>query len=752
MERLYGKNSRGRRASTSTNSPLRPGSGSGARKTPTPTGKRSSSKSESDAVNVSSTAPLPGLNDKRREKDSCPCNQSLGCWKIDCSKCGQFWHIDCVGLTGLDDKIINSLSQYLCPLCFVSPVPTTDTTVDVCHICRNTLSLQHSNLAYQSSIASKNIEHFSQFCALLKNLDMNSLSKNMDTLSQFDSRLKHILLKENSLLGLDTEIKILSRILTDHKQQDESFKLLNSNISRLQEELLAFSHPNPLPPNALSDSSEHLLADISSKLEALQSNESSITAGLSELKHSVESLRSTERVPATSSLPSHTPNTTISPDSSFQLHPSRMHAPSEMPIPPTPHKQMHTSDIQLDFIEQADAEELTRFIEGCTFESENGHSVISFGTTYRYTGSQSSDKVPPIPESLKPLLDKINNVQSEIYRAKYPDQPYLTAPPINSILINKYEGSNSYLPKHSDREATIHPESSIFTLSLGQRCVVKFTERLTGMEVTQTCPNRSLYTMSRRSQEVYDHEIERGSVLDGIRYSLTFRSISWMNKNSTSLHGDSNTRFLRFGSNKRGTFGEQMPGQKFWAPKIRDIDPVSCMGYSNVVLLCGINDIKESHIKCEKDVADCYAELKLKIKQIKLLSPSTKAVFVCQLLPTKDLTLNRKVNDFNKLLHFDLFPSCKDVEFVEGFGQFVCNRVLAPELSMHFDRLGRLDMLHLNRAGGRVLAGLIKQCIFHKFHGGVDKRRHTGRVNGRLYRKVVETRLHISGMVDGCQV
>ncbi|KAL5267817.1 hypothetical protein ACHWQZ_G004758 [Mnemiopsis leidyi] len=747
---LYGKNNRGRRASTSTNSPLRPGSGPGARKTPT--GKRSSSKSESDTVNVSSTAPLPGLSDKRREKGSCPCNQSLGCWKIDCSKCGQFWHVDCVGLTGLDDTVINSLSQYLCPLCFVSPVPTTETTVDVCHICRNTLSLQHSNLAYQSSISSENVEHFSQFCALLGSLDMNSLSKNMDTLSQFDSRLKHILLKENSLQGLDTEIKSLSRILTEHKQQDESIHLLNSNISQLQKELRTFSHPNPPPQNALSASSEHLLADISCKLEALQTNESSITAGLSELKHSVESLRSTERLSATSPLPSRTPNTTMPPDTTFQLHPSRMQAPLEQPIPPVPHKQMHTSDIQLDFIEQAEAEELTRFIEGCPFESENGHSVISFGTTYRYTGSKSSDKVPPIPEPLKPLIEKINNVQSEIYKAKYPDQPYLMAPQINSILINKYEGSNSYLPKHSDREATIHPESSIFTLSLGQRCVVKFTERLTGMEVTQTCPNRSLYTMSRRSQEVYDHEIEQGSLPDGIRYSLTFRSVSWMNKNSTSLHGDSNTRFLRFGSNKRGTFGEQMPGQKFWAPKIRDIDPVSCMGYSNVVLLCGINDIKESHIKCEKDVADCYAELKLKIKQIKLLSPSTKAVFVCQLLPTKDLTLNRKVNDFNKLLHFDLFPNCKDVEFVEGFGQFVCNRVLAAELSMHFDRLGRHDMLHLNRAGGRVLASLIKQSIFHRFHGGVDKRRHTGRVNGRLYSNVVETRLHTSGMVDGCQV
>ena len=747
---LYGRSKPG----TSTSSPHRTGLGSAARRTPSSTGKKSSSKSESDAVDVSSSAPLPSLNDKHRKKSSCPCNQSLGCWKIDCSKCGQLWHVDCVGLKGLDDKIINSIPQYLCPLCFVSPVPTTETTVDVCHICRNTLSLQQSNLAYESSIASNNIENFNQICALLGSLDMNSLTKNMDTLSQFDSRLKHILLKENSLLGLDNEIKTLSNLLTEHKQHEdhESLNVLNSNISRLLEELQTFTQPTPPPSNAPSESSEHLLADISCKLQALQANESSISANLSELKHSVESLKSTESMPAASSLPSCTPNEIPLPDHSFPLHPSRTQAPSEQPIPPIPHKQRHTSDIKLDFIEQAEADELTKFLESCSFKSENGHSVTSFGETYRYTGSRSSDKVPPIPESLKPLLVKINNVQSEIYKARYPDKPYLTAPSINSLLINKYQGPNSYLPKHSDREATIHPESSIFTLSLGQRCVVKFTERLTGKEVTQTCPDRSLYTMSRRSQEVYDHEIEQGSLTDETRYSLTFRSISWMNKNSTSLHGDSNTRFLRFGSNKKGTFGEQMPGQKFWAPKIRDIDPVSCMGYSNVVLLCGINDIKESHIKCENDVADCYAELKLKIKQIKLLSPSTKAVFVCQLLPTKDLTLNRKVNDFNKLIHFDLFPTCKDVEYVEGFGQFVCNRVLAAELSMLFDRFGRYDMLHLNRAGARVLASLIKQSIFLRFHGGVDKRRHTGSVNGRLYSNVAETRLQLSGMVDGCQV
>ncbi|KAL5264241.1 hypothetical protein ACHWQZ_G005360 [Mnemiopsis leidyi] len=434
----------------------------------------------------------------------------------------------------------------------------------------------------------------------------------------------------------------------------------------------------------------------------------------------------------------------------ISFHPTRV-PQTGCEVPLVQHRQIPVSDTKHEFVDQTEANELQVFFDSCSFKPENGHSVMSFGSPYQYTGSQSSTDVPPIPDILKPLLERVNSVQSDIYRSLYPDQPFLAPPEINSCLVNKYQGSDSYLPRHADREMTIHPESSIFTISLGQSCDVTFTERESGTESSHPCPDRSLYIMSRRSQEVFDHEIEKGSMPAGIRYSLTFRCISWTHKNSTCLIGDSNTRFLRFGSNKRGTFGEQMPGQKFWAPKLRDIDPVSCMGYSNVVLLCGINDIKESQIQCESDVADCYTLLKQKIKQIKSLSACT-TVFVCQLLPTKDLTLNRKVNDFNRLIHFDLFPSCKDVEYVEGFRQFVCNRVLAAELSMHLDRLGRFDMLHLNRAGARVLASLIKQSIFLRVHGGVDKRRHTGRVNGRLYSNVVATSLHPSGMVDGCQV
>ena len=736
---LYGKN----KATADPNSPFR--TGSGARKTPTLTGRKPSSKSESDALNVSSSKPLPSLISKHRQKDNCPCNESLGSWKIDCSKCGQFWHVDCVGLQGLNEKSINSLTQYLCPLCYVSPVPTTETTVDVCHICRNTLSLQHANLAYESSIASENI---GQFCSLLGSLDMKALTKNMDTLSQFDCRLKHLLLKENSLVGLDSEIRTLSNLLADHKTATSNNESLAKCISELQEDIKILQLPSPTP--TCNDSSDRFLIDISEKLDRICREEADITTGLERLRESLEAAQS-NHIPQPAR-PTNAPSHHLHAAPSFPVHPTRLSPSTEPETPPVPHNQVPVSDTKPEFLEHTEAEELKAFLDSTTFNQENGHSVISFGTPYQYNGSKSSSEVPPFPDCLKPLLARINTIQAELYGSLYSGQSHLTAPVINSCLINRYVGPDSYLPRHSDSEPSIHPESSIFTISLGQSSDIKFTERLSGTESSHTCSDRSLYIMSRRSQEIFDHEMEKGSISEGTRYSLTFRCVGWANKNSTCLIGDSNTRFLKFGSNKRGTFGEQMPGQKFWAPKIEEIDPVSCMGYSNVVLLCGINNIKQTNIRCEKDVTDCFVVLKQKIKQIQMLSPSVKAVYVCPLLPTKDLTLNRKVNDFNKLICFDLIPTCKDVVCVGGFDQFACNRVLAGELSMLFDRYGRFDMLHLNRAGARVLAGLIKHSVFLRLHNGVDKRRRTGRVDGRLYSNVVRSRSHHSGLVDGCQV
>jgi hypothetical protein len=200
--------------------------------------------------------------------------------------------------------------------------------------------------------------------------------------------------------------------------------------------------------------------------------------------------------------------------------------------------------------------------------------------------------------------------------------------------------------------------------------------------------------------------------------------------------GDSNTGGLRFGSDKRGMFGELMPGKKFWAPTIDDIDPTSCLGYSNAVILCGINDIKHSEVTSESDVIGFYQKLKMKVQQIKSLSPQTH-IYICRLLPTKDNVLNQKVITFNRAIYSDMLKTCKGVTCVDGFVKFADrNHCLTPELSKSLDRSGRPDMLHLNSSGVRVLASLIKQSIFYRINGGVDRRRHSNRVNGRLYSEV----------------
>jgi hypothetical protein len=352
----------------------------------------------------------------------------------------------------------------------------------------------------------------------------------------------------------------------------------------------------------VSEPSENLLKDISRKLDKLCTDETSISAGLEQLKVSIDDVHSKQQ-------------TMMQCGPSAQPHPTSSNAPSTQPstipiVPPLTDSELHVDHKQVPYtksetilIEADEAAQITNFLNTCNFKQENGHSVISFGEPYEYTGSKSSQNVPPIPNELKPLFEKINALQTNLHKAKYKSE-HDPPPTVNSCLINKYEGPDSFLPRHSDREVTIHPESSIFTLSLGQSCQIKFIERSSNSETILPCPDRSLYHMTRRSQEIYDHMIERGSLASGTRFSLTFRAVSWTNKNATALHGDSNTGGLRFGCDKRGTFGELMPGRKFWSPRIDDIDPVSCMGYTNVVLLCGINDVRQPDVKCDADVAE----------------------------------------------------------------------------------------------------------------------------------------------------
>ena len=271
-------------------------------------GKKSSSKSESDAsaikVDINPSTPMPIIRTEHRNKEKCPCNKSVkSSWKLDCHKCHQYWHADCMGLGGLSEKEINKLTQWSCPFCWVSPISTLDTDVHVCHVCRNTLSLQQSNLEFEASIAHEKLKNVSKCCNLIELINFNDLGKNIDTIAQFDQRLKHLLLKEDSLRGLDSEIKNLTVVLSslssvqsEHAEIPE-LKSIDKNISDLQrdlEDLKNRESPSVLAPPA-SESTDTLLKDISEKLDKLCNEESGISADMSQMKQSIESMKSSQQ-------------------------------------------------------------------------------------------------------------------------------------------------------------------------------------------------------------------------------------------------------------------------------------------------------------------------------------------------------------------------------------------------------------------------------------------------------------------------
>ena len=191
-----------------------------------------------------------------------------------------------------------------------------------------------------------------------------------------------------------------------------------------------------------------------------------------------------------------------------------------------------------------------------------------------------------------------------------------------------------------------------------------------------------------------------------------------------------------------------MPGQKFWAPKISDINPKLSCSYNNVVVMCGINDVRRPSVNCPSDVHSIYDQLKSTLRQIKSLNPKCN-LFLCPLLPTKDSELNEKVNYFNEISFNDLTKSNFGVLCVSGFCRFADNTgMLGSELSRTFDRSNRRDILHLNETGARVLAGLLKRSVFLRLNRGIDRRSGSSRVNGVPYSHMARDHQHRGGYGD----
>ena len=187
--------------------------------------------------------------------------------------------------------------------------------------------------------------------------------------------------------------------------------------------------------------------------------------------------------------------------------------------------------------------------------------------------------------------------------------------------------------------------------------------------------------------------------------------------------GDSNTKHLKFGKGK-GTFGYNMPGESIYAPTLDMIEPIECVGYNNIFLHCGINNVRQP----DSDVSECVDQLMESVERIKLLCPRAR-IFVHPLLPSKSHNLNIKARQFNAIL-FNYLENRSD-PYLQSLGFDVFLDMNSGLLREDMGRFHSRDQLHLGASGFRMLVTLIKEKVFGSM---VDGRPFSGVVGSREVR------------------
>ena len=375
----------------------------------------------------------------------------------------------------------------------------------------------------------------------------------------------------------------------------------------------------------------------------------------------------------------------------------------------------HIESNKPEYIDEECADKLTNFLHNQQFKPLHGRSVLNFGEVYTYTGSPKDDKYVPIPDVIKTVISKIESEHPGVR--------------LNSCLINKYY-KESFLPEHSDDEIRLNPQCPIFTLSIGSPRTVIFRDKTSGQETTIDTDHRSLYVMSAESQSLWSHRIDSSSSTPdngSVRYSITFRDVEKCFTNSTVILGDSNTKYLTFGTGK-GSFGKKLPGKRVETFRISHIEAKNCIGFHNVILHVGTNDLRHNSPHRPKDtplptdVQGHFSNLVSKISQIQHLSPKSN-IIVSSILPTKDYNVNIRASEFNKLLiHYSVYVNPK-IRIVQH-DDFVLDSSLNPNLASYKNPN---DKYHLGKLGIRLLANLFMSNILNRT---IDKRAYASLLGG----------------------
>ena len=275
----------------------------------------------------------------------------------------------------------------------------------------------------------------------------------------------------------------------------------------------------------------------------------------------------------------------------------------------------------------------------------------------------------------------------------------------NSAMVTAYSSHDSSIPPHSDNEDSIAAGSNITTLSLGQERPVVFRRKPpnTYEREVLNATHGSVYTMSRESQDVWDHAVPEIPRQDfkGLRVSITLRlledpSAITKSRGAKSKIKNSPTkrplRVLVLSDSKNRTFDCSLLKEPIVTFRrdlfhLKDLaEHRTSIEQSDVVLVsAGVNDLRYRRSEPRLLHDD--------LRQFTSQFPSTQFIFdsVSPVALNADPhnTLNDSIDRLNKLLVQLSFRSS--------------NFKLFDNIHFGLSHLAR-DGLHLNESGKTVLS------------------------------------------------
>ena len=318
-------------------------------------------------------------------------------------------------------------------------------------------------------------------------------------------------------------------------------------------------------------------------------------------------------------------------------------------------------------------QDLTRLVK---FDSTHpgGRCTSYFGNQpYRY-GRVCHE---PAPYPTSPIFDKIFDTLAS-YNPEITRETY-------TCLATLYNDGGVAIPLHSDNESTISPESMIYCVSLGATRVLKVSNTdgpLTEHEIP--LENGSMYCMTRASQDMWRHGIDRDSSITTPRVSLTFRKlcnpapivrstippVAPPKTRQTPPSQPRTSRVLFLHDSIHSTCPEKIfesvPGHT--CVKKTNYQLTNIFGFEpefkharSVIISCGVNDLAR-YGKTAHSLADLTCNRLAKCCRD---NPNTNFIFNSITLTKNNGWLNKEIDQFNMIM-YDLSRNVPNLVFFDS--------------------------------------------------------------------------------------